>query len=161
MKAGWLTLMGAALLALAGFCIRAAFWNLVGASRASLELQDREAREALAWMKSEFRLTDAEFTKICALHDAYVPECDKMCDRIAVAGSKVSTVLLQTDANLSTDAESALRNYEAVRSECQRATLRHLHETAAAMNPESRRAFLAKVLPHLYATQQHVSDVTR
>lgn len=159
MKTGWLILMGAVLLGLTAFCARLALCNADAAKCASCIANSRDARTALAWMQADFQISDAEFQKICALHDAYLPQCDAMCERMAEAGTKLSSLL--QSGGMTPEAEAALRDYETLRAECQRATLRHLTATAALMKPEAGRAFMQKVLPHLLTTHQHVSEVTR
>ena len=176
MKTGWLILMVAALLGIAGFTARLALTKS-GAGCLSCSANTRDTPTSLAWMKKEFQLDDAQFQQVCSLHEAYLPKCDAMCERIREAGTRLSTILLQeqqqqqqqsgagagagVDAVASPEAEAALRDYEAVRAECQRATLHHLHETARLMKPEAGRAYMQKVLPHLLTTHQHVSEVTR
>jgi hypothetical protein len=160
MKTGWLILMVAALLGIAGFTARLAL-HKSEAMCLHCAVDKRGAPTALAWMKKEFQLDDTEFQKVCALHEAYLPKCDAMCERIQEAGTRLSAALLQDATGTSPAAESALSDYEALRAECQRATLQHLRETALLMKPEAGRAYMQKVLPHLLSTHQHVSEVTR
>jgi hypothetical protein len=160
MKTGWLILMVAALLGVGGFTARLASTKSE-AECVSCAANTRDAKTALAWMKKEFQLDDAEFQKVCSLHEAYLPKCDAMCERMREAGTRLSSILLQSGPGISPEAEAALRDYETLRAECQRATLRHLNETALLMKPEVGRAYMQKVLPHLLATHQHVSEVTR
>lgn len=160
MKTGWLILMVAALLGVAGFTGRLAL-SKSEASCVSCAANAREPRTALAWMRSEFQLSEEEFEKVCSLHEAYLPKCDAMCERMKEAGTRLSSILTQSGPGMSPEAETALRDYETLRAECQRSTLRHLAETARVMKPEAGRAYMKKVLPHLLNTNQHVSEVTR
>lgn len=160
MKTGWLILAVAVLLGLAAFGTRLALCKTDTIPCASCGADYRHARTALAWMETEFDLSEAEFARVCTLHEAYLPQCDAMCQRMAVAGSKL-TALLAGSNGMTPEADAALREYETLRGECQRATLRHLTDTAALMKPETGRAYMQKVLPHLFVTHQHVSEVTR
>lgn len=159
MKSGWLILAVAALLGITAFSFRLAISRSAECGCAA-SARSADAREALAWMKSELHLDDAEFDKVCALHEAYLPKCDAMCGRIEEAGARLSGALCHS-GSLTTEVQAALSDYDAQRAECLRATLEHLTQTASVMKPEARRAFLEKVLPHLLASHQHVSEVTR
>lgn len=160
MKTGWLILMVAALLGVAGFTARLA-QSKSESSCVSCAANVRDPGTALAWMKSEFQLSEEEFQKVCSLHEAYLPKCDAMCERMKEAGTRLSSILTQSGPGMTPEAEAALRDYETLRAECQRATLGHLAETARVMKPEAGRAYMKKVLPHLLTTNQHVSEVTR
>lgn len=161
MKTGWLVLGGAVLIILASFSIRFA-GSKMDDNTACVSCHDdsRDTRTALAWMKKEFQLNDMEFQKVCTLHEAYLPKCDVMCKRMSETSSKLIE-LLQTSGSITPEIEAALSANESSRSECQRETLRHLMDTAAVMRPEVGRSFLKKVLPHLLATQQHLTEVQR
>lgn len=160
MKSGWLILAGALLIGIAGFSAR-----LLCESGHSACIHgtanSRNAEVALAWMKSEFKLSDNEFKEVCALHESYLPECDAMCERVAQSSAKLSSQLMKDGARMTPEVEAALHDYETLRAECLHAMLRHISDTAAVMRPEAGRAFMEKVLPHLLATHQHVSEVTR
>ena len=41
------------------------------------------ARDGLLWLKSEFKLSDADYTRISNLHDACLPGCMERCKEIA------------------------------------------------------------------------------
>lgn len=164
MKTGWLILVVAALIAFAAFItMRVLCGTNTSAACAACAVCDSgtgDATTSLAWVKRDFQLSDAEFQKVCALHDAYLPQCDAMCQRMTDSGTRLSS-LLQSSTSITPESEAALREYESLRAECQRATLHHLTETAAVMKPEAGRAFMHKVLPHLLTARQHVAEVTR
>lgn len=161
MKTGWLILVVATFLALAAFTtMRAIFGSNTNTACAACDPGRKDATTSLAWVKTDFQLSDAEFQKVCALHEAYLPQCDAMCQRMTDSGTRLSA-LLQSSTVMTPETEAALREYEALRAECQRKTLRHLAETAEVMKPEAGRAFMQKVLPHLLSTRQHVAEVTR
>ena len=161
MKTGWLILIIAALLAGAGYTV-SKLSGRASISCASCAMSTPDTAATLSWMKKEFRLEDAEYQKVCALHDAYVPQCDAMCARIQRAGAQVSAALLKAEggSRITPEVEAALREYEDLRADCQRTMLSHLVETANVMKPEAGRAYMEKVLPHLLSTHQHVSEVT-
>jgi len=155
MKPGWLILLGAVILCGAGYFSSRL---LGGRGCVECEVALRKAPDALAWVKNDFALSDSEFTKVCALHEAYLPKCDAMCKRMASASERLSQTL-QSSPALNGEADAALREYEIARNECQRETLQHILDTASMMNPEAGRAFLGGVLPHLLTSRQHVSEL--
>lgn len=161
MKTGWLVLGGAVLIILASFGLRFAD-SKKDSNPVCMSCHDdsRDTRVVLGWMKEEFQLNDMEFQKVCTLHEAYLPKCDAMCKRMTEASSKLIE-MLQTSGGITPEIEAAISANESLRSECQRETLRHLMDTAAAMRPEVGQSFLKKVLPHLLATQQHLTEVQR
>lgn len=155
MKSGWLILIGAVILSGTGYFSS----RLVGGRAcAACDVASLKTPDALAWMRRDFALSDDEFTKVCALHDAYLPHCDSMCQRMEAASNHVSSALRASPA-MTGEAQTALREYETARAECQRATLQHVLDTAAVMKPEAGRAFVQKVLPHLLTSRQHVSEL--
>ena len=45
-------------------------------------LSSRKAEDQWTWLRREFRLSDAQYTRILALHEAYQPICADHCNRI-------------------------------------------------------------------------------
>ena len=116
----------------------------------------------VAWMKSEFDLTDEEFRRVEQLHVEYVPKCDEYCRRIAETAGEVNR-LAGSKAGMNDELASAIRENQRTRAECLQALLEHLYETAEAMPPEKGRRFLemalAKVLspehPDVHSAVSH------
>lgn len=159
MKTGGLILLGTLLLSSIGYL--SSRWlsgNQRAAQCAACNMASLETGKALAWMRKDFALSDEEFVKVCALHDAYLPQCDAMCERIKHARERV-IASLHDQQRMNPETETALRDYEAARAECQRDSLKHVLDTAAVMKPEAGRAFVQKVVPHLLISRQHISDV--
>src|SRR5262249_54093404 len=73
MKRSWIILMGGIVLAVAAyFC----FYFICTANYQSLE---RSSEPELAWLKSEFHLSTAEFQKVAEMHEAYLAGCAERC----------------------------------------------------------------------------------
>src|SRR5206468_5390072 len=98
----------------------------------------------LMWLKKEFNLSEAEFTRISALHAAYRPQCAERCRRIAAKNAELKSLLNQTNA-LTRDVESKLSEAAALRLECQKAMLKHFIEVSQTMPPEQGKRYLAWV----------------
>src|SRR5215831_11254860 len=58
----------------------------------------REPQPELAWLKKEFHLTDAEFARIAQMHEAYLPQCAKRCQRIAEQKQQLDRLLAAASA---------------------------------------------------------------
>jgi len=102
------------------------------------------ADDDLLWLKQEFRLTDAELTRIRALHHGYLPQCGRMCERIAAKKSELEGALTD-ETNFTAVAEQKLSELAALRAQCQVQMLRHFVEVSQAMPPEQGRRYLAEM----------------
>jgi hypothetical protein len=159
MKLGWLILLGAFALLGAGYY--ASNWLTKPADAAGCDacaVASQKTPDALAWMRRNYSLSEEEFSKVCALHDSYLPKCDQMCQRMAAATKHLSEAL-KVSPTMTDEAKAALDEYERAQAMCQQATLQHLLDTAATMKPDAGRAFVQDVLPHLLASRRHVSDL--
>jgi len=102
------------------------------------------ADDDLLWLKQEFRLTDAELTRIRALHNGYLPQCGKMCARIAAKKRELEQSL-SGETNVTAVAEQKLSELAALRAQCQAQMLRHFVEVSQAMPPEPGQRYLAEM----------------
>lgn len=98
----------------------------------------------LVWLKKEFNLSDAEFTRISQLHAAYRPHCVEMCRRIAEQDVKLRK-LLEPAQNLTPPIETVLAERAKLRVECESAMLRHFFEVSRTMPPAQSQRYLAWV----------------
>lgn len=98
----------------------------------------------LAWLRREFRLNDAQMTRIRQLHDGYLPKCQEMCDRIA-AKKKELHATLDAGKGVTPEAEQKLAQVATLRAQCQAQMLRHFQEVSQAMPPEQGRRYLAEM----------------
>ena len=98
----------------------------------------------LAWLKEEFRLSDAEFKRVSELHTAYLPQCRDRCREIDAQNVKLQT-LLSIATNMTPEITAALTESSRLRSECQMMMLRHFFQVSQTMPPEQGRRYLAWV----------------
>jgi len=98
----------------------------------------------LAWLRKEFRLSDAEMERIRPLHEGYLPKCREMCDRIAAKKQELRAAL-EAGPGLTPDAEQKLAEIGALRAQCQARMLRHFREVSQAMPAEQGRRYLAEM----------------
>lgn len=102
----------------------------------------------LEWLRSEFRLTDAEFTKTSELHLAYQPICDALCMKVMASHDKIKK-LTHSGTQVSPELTAALQERAVLHVECQTAMLAHFYQTAACLSPEKARNYLDATLPQV------------
>lgn len=100
--------------------------------------------DELAWLRNEFRLSDAELMRIRQLHDGYMPKCDEMCRRIATANRELSE-LLSAGSNVTASVTQKLAEVSALRAECQAKMLEHFFEVSHAMPTAQGGRYLAEM----------------
>lgn len=103
-----------------------------------------QSPDDLAWLRQEFHLTGADMTRIRQLHDGYMPECMKMCARIAAKRQEVEAAL-GTGTNVSAEARTKLVELGELRAQCQAQMLQHFITVSQAMPPEQGRRYLAEM----------------
>lgn len=105
-----------------------------------------DAMPELAWLRSELKLTEAQFLKVRELHVAYRPKCTEMCRRIAEAREKIEGIASAYRV-ITPEYKAVLNEHAALHVECQEAMLTHLYETAATLDPEQSKRYLETMLP--------------
>ncbi len=113
------------------------YWAATASDRALLK---REAPE-LAWLQEEFNLSDAEFTRISNLHEAYLPECAERCRQIAARNMELQELLRGTNV-LTQEIERSIEQAAQIRMECEKSMLRHFLEVSRTMPPEQGKRYL-------------------
>ena len=105
----------------------------------------RAAREgdALAWLRAEFQLSDAQFDAIKKLHDDYGMVCAEHCTLI-------------TNARQRSAPAAELAGLEQA---CVEAMTTHFRRVAAMMSPAQGERYLATVLPRV-AGYEHANAPT-
>src|ERR1039458_3383865 len=72
----------------------------------------------LAWLRREFRLSDAEMQRIRQLHEGYLPKCHENCALIAAKKQELQTALDHAQG-VTPEAEQKLAEVAALRAKCQ------------------------------------------
>jgi hypothetical protein len=101
--------------------------------------------DAMAWLRTDFHLNDAQFGAIKRLHDAYAPSCAEHCRMIQEA-TKARDALKAADPAAVAAAEHQLQE---LRTLCETAITRHVRQVAAEMSPADGARYLALVLPKI------------
>ncbi len=103
-----------------------------------------EPQPELAWLKSEFGLSDAEFARITKLHEAYLPQCAERCQVIEEQNRKLKDMLAKT-GTVTPEIQDLLVERAKTRARCEAEMLKHFGEVSRAMPAEQGRRYLTWV----------------
>lgn len=112
-----------------------------------------EPQPELAWLKKEFKLSDAEFARVTRLHEAYLPECRRRCVRIAEQDRQLQQLLAHA-TTVTPEIQSLLVERAKTRADCETEMLRHFLAVSRTMPPEEGRRYLAWVESQSYFAGQ-------
>lgn len=128
-------------LVVGGLTFAATYWFAGRSSRSLSTAADSET----AWLRKEFRLSEAEFQRVAKLHADYKPTCTDLCRRITEQNERLREAALATNT-----VTEELRRFMAetgrVRDECRLAMLDHLYAVAKEMPPAEGRRYLELML---------------
>lgn len=145
MKRTLLILLGGLILGGATFC---AFY---AAEQRATHALNTDGQPELAWLKHEFRLSDAEFERVSGLHEAYLPHCMEMCELIADKRAELDRLLGQSD-RMTVEIERVMEESAGLRLRCQKMMLQHFYEVSQAMPPEQGKRYLEWVTDRTFET---------
>lgn len=94
----------------------------------------------LMWLKTEFKLSDAEFERISRLHEAYLPGCMERCAKIAKINQRLEVLLVGTNG-ITPEVEHEIDEAARLRAECQKTMLKHFYQVSQEMPPEQGRRY--------------------
>jgi hypothetical protein len=147
MKKGGFVLVLGLLLAVAAFL---GFYYCGTASCRALMMAPQPG---LAWLKKEFKLSDAEYARITRLHEAYLPQCAQRCLRIADLNRKLEQLLSQASA-VTPEIQNVLAERAKTRADCEAEMLNHFLEVSRMMPPEQGRRYLEWVEQQTFLSGQ-------
>ena|SRR5689334_8869661 len=114
----------------------------------------KSASPELAWLKEEFRLTDAEFQRIAQLHNDYQAGCAERCRLIDEKNRQLARLLAATNT-VTPEIEALLQESARLRAECQKKMLQHFYEVSRTMPPDQGQRYLAWVQHQTVLTDTH------
>jgi hypothetical protein len=132
------TLLIALSVALGGYS--ALYFTRTATARALQTSEDPE----LAWLRNEFKLNDSEFQRVRQLHQAYLPECARMCAEIGSANAELQELVIKTNT-VTLQMEEKLSQIGNLRQKCQTMMLKHFYSVSQSMPPEQGRRYLAEM----------------
>jgi len=117
-----------------------------------------EPTDNLAWLRTEFHLSDAEMARIRQLHDGYKPQCAQMCARIAAKKSELD-VLLGSGTNLTAAAQVKMTELAALRTQCQSQMFQHFVTVSQTMPAAEGQRYLAVMKRALFGNTPPASPL--
>ncbi len=135
---------GIVILVLGLLLATAAFFGFYYLGMAGCRDMLREPQPELAWLKKEFKLSDAEFARISQLHAAYLPQCAVRCRLIEEQNQKLSALLAQA-TNMTPEIRTVLAARAKLRADCEAEMMQHFLEVSRTMPPQQGRRYLAWV----------------
>jgi Heavy-metal resistance len=110
--------------------------------------EDRSATSGaapeLVWLKTAFRLSDAEYARVCQLHAGYVPHCREMCARIDRKNEEIRRLIAQS-TGVTPAIEQALKDAARLRAECQTMMLKYFFEISRTMPAAEGKRYLEQM----------------
>ena len=98
----------------------------------------------LAWLKQEFHLSDAEFTRISQMHEQYLSGCAERGHQIDLKNQELARMLAATNS-ITPQIQQALAESAQLQARCQAMMLQHFYEVSRVMPPEQGKRYLAWV----------------
>jgi hypothetical protein len=111
------------------------------ASQRTCMMCKTEPTDDLAWLRTEFHLSDAEMTRIRQLHEGYLPNCAEMCAKIAAKKVELESTL-GNGTNLTAEARIKLKELAELRAQCQSQMLQHFITVSQKMPPKEGQRYL-------------------
>jgi hypothetical protein len=108
----------------------------------------------LTWLKTEFHLSDAEFTRISTLHEQYLAGCAERCRLIDEKNQGLARLLAATN-QITPQIERALSESAQLRAECQKTMLQHFYDVSRTMPPDQGKRYLEWVQSRTVLTEAH------
>jgi hypothetical protein len=110
----------------------------------------------LAWLKHEFKLNEAEMSRIRNLHEGYLPKCGEMCQQIAAKRNELDALVATNAAN--GEIKQKLVELGNLRAKCQAQMLEHFEEVSRAMPQEQGTRYLAEMKRLTLASHQQLEN---
>ncbi|MCI0541552.1 MAG: periplasmic heavy metal sensor [Verrucomicrobiales bacterium] len=120
----------------------------------------RSAQPELAWLKHEFSLNDAEFSRIAQLHQAYLPQCKERCRQIEELNGKLTNAI-SSAAQMTAEIEKLLDERGKMRAQCQAEMLKHFLEVSRTMPSAQGKRYLAWVQTQTCLNEQAMNHGPR
>ena len=137
----------------------AAYVSLYYVGTAQSRHFERSEKPELRWLKEQFGLSEAEFSRICEMHQAYLAGCAERCRLIDEKNDRLKDLLSNTN-RVTPEIEQALAESALLRAECQKKMLQHFYEVSRTMPPEQGKRYLAwiqeqTIMPDSHETMHH------
>lgn len=105
--------------------------------------------DELAWMREDLELSPEELRGIAELHEAFMPRCAALCERLEAARAEVDRLMVANRA-VTPELVGALAHLASTEAACREATLAHIYAVAARMPPPQAEHYLRVMSSKLY-----------
>ena len=116
-------------------------------------------REAIEWVKQEFRLSPTQAARIAELHALHGERCAEHC--LAIQRARRQLRQAREQARGADEIHAAEEHLAQVDQACRDSLSRHVHEIASVMADEEGRRYLSIVLPRIATFDHHASPDLR
>ncbi len=148
---------GPVILLLGLFLATAGFSGFYYFGTASCREMMREPQPELAWLKKEFKLSDAEFARISELHAAYLPQCAARCQRIEEVNQKLKQLFAQA-STVTPEIQTMLNERARMRADCEAEMMKHFIAVSKTMPADQGRRYLQWVEKQTFLRGQAMEE---
>ena len=106
-----------------------------------------DSMSELGWFRQDLKLTGKQLTEVSNLHAAYRPKCEEMCECISESQEKIEA-LASKNRKMTPELVDAIREHDEILAECQQTMLKHIYETAEAMDENQAARYLKTMIPY-------------
>ena len=121
-------------------------------------VQSRKVRKAetpeLAWLKEEFHLNDADFSRVCQMHESYLASCAERCRQIDEKNEQLRRLLAATNT-VTPEIQKLLQEAAQLRADCQTRMLEEFYQVSCCMPPDQGKRYLAWVQGQTLLSDTH------
>ncbi|PAW78511.1 MAG: hypothetical protein B9S32_06190 [Verrucomicrobia bacterium Tous-C9LFEB] len=96
----------------------------------------------LEWLRAEYQLDDAQYTRVVALHQNYQPVCDALCAKIAAKNAEIDQLIRTSPNGITPALAQAFREEGELRSACRLSMLNHIYAVSREMSPAQGKRYL-------------------
>jgi hypothetical protein len=121
-----------------------AFAAVYFAGTASSRELMRQPQPELAWLKKEFNLSEAEYSRIEALHASYLPQCAERCRQIEEQSATLRRLMAES-SNVTPEIEAVILRRAEMRAQCESEMLKHFLQVSRTMPEAQGKRYLAWV----------------
>lgn len=136
MKRNLLILLLAATTAFAGY------WIYYRCATAPARTMVTQRGGEMEWLRNEYHLSEAQFSRVQQIHREYAPRCDLMCEKIGKANAHLDQLIL-ANRTYTPEVAAAMKECLAVQAECREALLAHVYAVSAEMSPVDGARYIA------------------
>jgi len=135
MKNAWLVIAAALVFASVGYFVYYK-WET-----APMQAMANDPDGGMEWLRNEYHLGDAQYSRVQQMHREYAPRCDLMCEKIAKANARLEH-LIDANKTFTPEIDAAMNECVSVQAECRRELLRHVYAVSAEMSPDDGARYL-------------------